>query len=139
MKKIAIFDLPDEYKDKEIFIVWKSNWNNNGYFQLCFKNNHGEFERVSIFDLEGTELRSLPEKKNINKIENFYGPMAEVFIPENATNGDMIKTMFNPYKICEYEYSVHVYRTEEDFWKADYQMNYDTSWWNTPYKVESEK
>ena len=62
-----------------------------------------------------------------------------IIIPKNATNGDMIKTMFNPYKICEYTCSVHVYMTEKDFWKADYQMNYDTNWWNTPYKVESKE
>lgn len=41
-------------------------------------------------------------------------------IPNNVTNGDMVKAMFNPYKICEYEYNVHVYMTEEDFWKAYY-------------------
>lgn len=57
----------------------------------------------------------------------------EIELPENATNGDMIKAIFNPYKICEYEYSVHVYMTEEDFWKADFRMNYDTSWWDAPY------
>jgi len=61
-----------------------------------------------------------------------------IIIPEGATNGDMIKVMLNPYKICEYEYSIHIYMTEADFLKAEYQMNCDTSWWNTPYKEESE-
>ena len=61
----------------------------------------------------------------------------EIELPENATNGDVIKAIFNPYKICEYEYSVHVYMTEEDFWRADFQMNYDTSWWNALYKTEN--
>lgn len=65
--------------------------------------------------------------------------MSKIELSENATNGDIIKAIFNPYKICEYEYSVHVYMTEEDFWKAEYQMNYDTSWWNTPYGLGSEK
>ena len=63
----------------------------------------------------------------------------EIELSENATNGDVIKAIINPYKICEYEYSVHIYMTEEDFWKADYQMNYNASWWNAPYKVESEE
>lgn len=53
---------------------------------------------------------------------------------EDVTNGDMIKAMLNPYKICVYEYSVHIYMTEGDFRKAEYQMNCDTSWWNAPYK-----
>jgi len=38
-----------------------------------------------------------------------------IIIPENATNGDMIKAAFSPYKICEYKYSVHTYMTEEDY------------------------
>ncbi len=54
------------------------------------------------------------------------------------TNGDMIKDFFNPYKICEYEHSVHVYMTEEDFWKSDYQINCNTSWWNAPCNKEKE-
>lgn len=61
-----------------------------------------------------------------------------IIVPENTTNGDMIKAMLNPYKICEYEYSIHIYMTEEDFWKAEYQMNCDTKWWNAPYGSESE-
>lgn len=62
-----------------------------------------------------------------------------VEIAGNLTNGDVIKAMLNPYKVCEYEYSVHVYLTEEDFWKADYMINCSTNWWNTPYKTESEE
>ncbi len=64
--------------------------------------------------------------------------MKKVIMPKNATNGDMIKAMLNPYKICEYEYSVHIYMTEKDFRKAEYQMNCDTSWWNAPYNMKSE-
>lgn len=59
-------------------------------------------------------------------------------IPENPTNGDMIKAIFNPYKICKYEFNVHIYMTERDFEESDYQMKYDRSWWNAPYKAESE-
>ena len=55
------------------------------------------------------------------------------------TNGDVIKDLFNPYKICEYKYSVHVYLTEEDFWKADYLINCHTSWWNAPYQPKEKE
>ena len=58
-------------------------------------------------------------------------------IPEDATNGNVIKAILNPYKICEYKYGVHIYITEEDFWKADFQINCDANWWNAPYKAES--
>ncbi len=61
-----------------------------------------------------------------------------IIIPDNATYGDIIKNLLNPYKICEYEYSVHIYMTEKDFWNAEYQMNCDTSLWNSPYQKEVE-
>lgn len=61
-----------------------------------------------------------------------------LIIPENPTNGDMIKAMFNPYKICKYEFNVHIYMTERDFEESDYQMNYDRRWWNALYNAESE-
>ena len=62
-------------------------------------------------------------------------PIADVVeISKGATNGDMIKAMLNPYNICEYKYSVHVYMTEKDFWNGNYQMNLDSDWWNSLYK-----
>lgn len=60
-------------------------------------------------------------------------------IPDGATNGDVIKAMFNPYKIFENTYSTHVYTTEEEFRDCDYQMICHTPWWNAPYKEESEE
>lgn len=62
-----------------------------------------------------------------------------VVIPDNATNGDVVMAMLNPYKICEYKYSVHVYMTEKDFWNGNYQMNLNSDWWYAPYKKEVEE
>lgn len=59
-------------------------------------------------------------------------------IPENPTNGDMIKAMFNPYKICKNEFNVYIYMTEKDFEESDHQMNYDRRWWNSPYNAKNE-
>ena len=61
-----------------------------------------------------------------------------MWILVGTTYGDVIKAIFNPYKVCEYKYGVHVYMTEEDFWKADFQMNFDANWWNAPYQAEIE-
>ena len=71
---------------------------------------------------------------------NRYAEMCEhaIPIPDNATNGEVIMAMLNPYKICEYKYSVHVYMTEKDFLNGNYQMNLDSDWWNAPYKAESD-
>ncbi len=67
-------------------------------------------------------------------------PEVEVIeIKEEMTNGDMIEAMLNPYKICEYKYSVHVYMTEKDFLNGNYQMNLDSDWWYAPYKKEVEE
>ena len=67
-----------------------------------------------------------------------YAPTV-LSLPNNPTNGDMIKAMYSPYKVCEHKYAVHIYLTVEDFIKADYQMNFDIDWWNAPYKgVEHE-
>jgi hypothetical protein len=52
------------------------------------------------------------------------------------TNGDKIIETFNPYKVCEHKYSVHVYMTENDFVRAEYQMSFDADWWNASYKKE---
>jgi len=61
-----------------------------------------------------------------------------VVIAHGATNGDVIKIILHPYKICEYEYSVHVYMTEEDFWKSNYIINCSMSWWKQPYTGDEE-
>lgn len=61
-----------------------------------------------------------------------------VVIADGATNGDVIKSILHPYKICEYEYSVHVYMTEEDFWKSNYIINCSTSWWKKSYTGDEE-
>ena len=58
---------------------------------------------------------------------------------EGMTNGEVIKTMFNPYKICEYDYHVHVYNTEKDFWGCIDWVVYRKSWWDAPYKREEEE
>ena len=50
-------------------------------------------------------------------------------IPEGATNGDMIKAMFPNISIYEHgsTYSVNN------------EYNFNSTWWNKPYKGESEE
>ena len=52
------------------------------------------------------------------------------WIPEGATNGDVIKTMFPNAKIIEYGDCLvdFTYQTESQFFTLD--------WWNAPYKAE---
>ena len=68
-------------------------------------------------------------KKNPNMIE----------IPNNATNGDMIKTIFRPYKVYEGISYFHVYLTEEDYFNENRWGSFEKDWWNAPYKAESEE
>ena len=54
------------------------------------------------------------------------------WIPEGATNGDVIKTMFPNAKITEYGDCLvdFTYQTESQFFTLD--------WWNAPYKREGD-
>lgn len=52
-----------------------------------------------------------------------------IIIPKGATNGDMIKIMFPNISIYEHgsTYSVNN------------EYNFNSTWWNKPYKAESEE
>ena len=60
-------------------------------------------------------------------------------IPDNVTNGDVIIKTYKPYKICVHEYVVHIYMTENDFNRAEYQMSFDVDWWDAPYQKGGKK
>jgi hypothetical protein len=53
-------------------------------------------------------------------------------IKEGATNGDMIKFVFNPVRIIKYTSDVQVYFSDK------YYQFFGISWWNAPYKEGSE-
>ena len=59
-------------------------------------------------------------------------------IPKNATNGDMIKTMFPDAKIKEirgtFEGNLLGYRT----WLGDLSQDFLLDWWNEPFKRDEE-
>ena len=46
-----------------------------------------------------------------------------VEIPDNATNGDVIRALFKP---------THIEKTEDNVIVENYDFNKD--WWNSPYK-----
>ena len=58
-----------------------------------------------------------------------------ISIPENATNGDMIRAMFPNAKIYASQSLKSVNVVTE--YGLDAQV-FDLSWWNAPYKSESE-
>lgn len=65
-------------------------------------------------------------------------PTADVIpIPEGATNGDMIKTMFPNGKEYDNDGDVR-YEIEIDF-DYSYCSYFDGVWWNAPYKKEVEE
>ena len=59
-------------------------------------------------------------------------------IPDNATNGDVIKAMFPKVKFEEYEDEVH-HCIIAWFFGDFYTGSFPWTWWNTPYKAESEE
>ena len=79
------------------------------------------------FLLGGKEDRQLQQKV----IQSFKEGIS---LPENPKNGDFIIALYKPYRVHENEYTVHVYMTEDDWLRADYQINFNAEWWNTAYK-----
>ena len=60
-------------------------------------------------------------------------------IPDNPTNGDMIKALFSDAKIDYHEKSDLVEAYVTIFIKdCDTCQDYTLDWWNAPYKGESE-
>ena len=59
-------------------------------------------------------------------------------LPDNPTNGDMIKSIFNPYCIHEDKYYVYVYLTETEWNSGVYFNRFRKNWWNSPYKRGTE-
>lgn len=88
------------------------------------------------------EKAELPKHKNPlppfiqtkadNKVEP-YKKINAIIIPDNATNGDMIKAMFNVT-------IKHIYKEENTIITIlDGKTKcFDLDWWNAPYKLESE-
>lgn len=68
------------------------------------------------------------QTKADNKIEP-YKNVNVIIIPENATNGDMIKAVFNCMVIEISKGKVYV---------EGIYFPFDEEWWNAPYKAESE-
>lgn len=55
-------------------------------------------------------------------------------IPDNATNGDVIKAMFPFYDNEIYEHKGYIMAFYEDFYTT-----YPLRWWNAPYQKEGDK
>ena len=53
-----------------------------------------------------------------------------LIIPDNPTNGDMIRTMFPKWKIIEHELAFRIYPYGND----SAYFFFDKKWWDTPYK-----
>lgn len=68
-------------------------------------------------------------KKNPNMIE----------IPENATNGDVIRTLFPAIETTDFYMTVHATtKVESNGVKGGISYDFWKDWWNAPYKREGE-
>ena len=87
--------------------------------------------REHIFDLvdNGNEI---PLGINAHMIKAIVNGKS---IPDNATNGDMIKVLFPNCDYLEFIHDINVY---PDKTKQKVVGNFDRDWWNAPYKAESE-
>lgn len=60
-------------------------------------------------------------------------------IPENPTNGDMIKAIFLNAPIDTELYTNYVMVKLDYHTQYDGGLMFDKDWWNAPYRVESEE
>lgn len=66
--------------------------------------------------------------------------MKEMIIPDNATNGDVIKAMFPDARIDYHEKSVLVDAYVIVFLKGcDTCQDYSYSWWSAPFREEAKQ
>lgn len=75
-----------------------------------------------------------------NALELDYYTVQAIPIPDNATNGDMIKAMFPKGKVrrevsCTHDKTVFSF-PDGTYFGAECRFN--TDWWNAPYRAESE-
>ena len=86
-----------------------------------------------VIKIPENEYRYIKEiyEKNDN-IESTYSYIYHgTPLPENTTNGDIIKTMFSNMKVGFItESQIGVYFTKN----ASYATVFDLNWWNAPYK-----
>lgn len=85
-------------------------------------------------------LEKLPKHTNSlhltnNKIEP-YKKVNEIIIPEDATNGDVIKAMFPKAWGSDY---IDIFNKFTLYIDDDHELEVDIDWWNAPYKKEVEE
>lgn len=75
--------------------------------------------------LKGLVHKGLLSEKDLNRI---------IIVPDNATNGDMMKTLFKNAIIEERDYGVIIFSISNlPLWYAN------KDWWNAPYKLSELK
>ena len=80
------------------------------------------YEKHTVIETNGRSTEC--DVKKVNAIE----------IPENATNGDVIKVMFPNGKVIECDEAVGYEQMLDD--KYSYCSWFDGLWWNAPYRKE---
>ena len=70
-----------------------------------------------------------------------YVPVQAIPIPDNATNGDIIKAMFPNAEYstdnCNFYYMRPL--NEQGEWGARFGWQFDLDWWNSPYLCALER
>lgn len=61
-----------------------------------------------------------------------------IIIPNNATNGDMVKACYPNYKFEIDEYTDEYGLKIKEIFTNNADIRFDLDWWNTPYKKGGE-
>lgn len=83
--------------------------------------------------IEILNIQDTTEYKGCELLYGYYDVLAK--LPENATNGDMIKAIFSNAWISNYI----DFDNKCTLYIGDYELEVDIDWWNAPYKGSEEE
>ena len=69
---------------------------------------------------------------SLEKVKQAKEEIEQLPIPNNATNGDIIKAMFDIEIVDDFAFSYGIKLTDSNY------VQFNKDWWNAPYKAESE-
>lgn len=101
----------------------------------ALKEKFKEHYDLFMGDYKGEQDMSVADKSRVDEILNSMAEVINaptVFDTDNATNGDVIKAMFNVTKEHFYDKDrmVDVYGVD----RIDDPLTFYADWWNSPYK-----
>ena len=86
-----------------------------------------------IIDIPELAYDRLLDEQHIPNMDYEYLIIHGTPIPDNATNGDIIKTIFENDKVSEFMGYVRIMARVGNWFNEGVVAEFDKDWWNEPY------